>query len=649
MSVTAVHTLDRVVIRFAGDSGDGMQLTGDRFTVDSALAGNDISTLPNFPAEIRAPAGTLPGVSSFQLHFADYDIMTPGDRPDVLVAMNPAALKANIADLPRGGLLIVDSADFSKRNLAKVGYGSNPLEDGTLADYQLHALDLTGITVAAVKEFGLGRKEASRSKNMFALGMLTWLYSRPTEATVDFIADKFAKKPEIRDANIAAFKAGYAFGETTETFAVRYEVAPAPVPAGDYRQISGNAALAYGLIVGAHKAGLPMFLGAYPITPASDVLHELSKHKRFGVTTFQAEDEIAAIGAALGASFAGHLGVTASSGPGIALKAETVGLGVMTELPMVVCDIQRAGPSTGMPTKTEQADLLQVMYGRNGEAPVPVLAAQSPSDCFATAIEAIDIAVTYRTPVIILSDGYLANGAEPWRLPSIDDIASIDPRQEPAPEADAETFLPYSRDPETLARPWAIPGTPGLEHRIGGIEKADGTGNISYDPANHEKMTELRAKKVAGIADRLPELTVDDPDGADLLVLGWGSTFGPITAAVRRVRAAGGRIAQAHLRHLNPFPKNLGEVLRRYDRVVVPEMNSGQLAMMLRAEFLVDIQSYSRVRGLPISLSELASDLLAMLGLPRPEDVGDEPDGDHDPISEPGRPAGSEPSKEENA
>ncbi|OYN88987.1 2-oxoacid:acceptor oxidoreductase subunit alpha [Parenemella sanctibonifatiensis] len=646
--MTAVHTLDRVVIRFAGDSGDGMQLTGDRFTVDSALAGNDISTLPNFPAEIRAPAGTLPGVSSFQLHFADYDIMTPGDRPDVLVAMNPAALKANIADLPRGGLLIVDSADFSKRNLTKVGYDSNPLEDGTLADYQLHALDLTGITVAAVKEFGLGRKEASRSKNMFALGMLTWLYSRPTEATVDFIADKFAKKPEIRDANIAAFKAGYAFGETTETFAVRYEVAPAPVPAGDYRQISGNAALAYGLIVGAHKAGLPMFLGAYPITPASDVLHELSKHKRFGVTTFQAEDEIAAIGAALGASFAGHLGVTASSGPGIALKAETVGLGVMTELPMVVCDIQRAGPSTGMPTKTEQADLLQVMYGRNGEAPVPVLAAQSPSDCFATAIEAIDIAVTYRTPVIILSDGYLANGAEPWRLPSIDDIASIDPRQEPAPGADAETFLPYSRDPETLARPWAIPGTPGLEHRIGGIEKADRTGNISYDPANHEKMTELRAQKVAGIADRLPEITVDDPDGADLLVLGWGSTFGPITAAVRRVRAAGGSIAQAHLRHLNPFPKNLGEVLRRYDKVVVPEMNSGQLAMMLRAEFLVDIQSYSRVRGLPISLSELASDLLAMLGLPRPEDVGDEPDGDHDPISEPGHPAGSEPSKEEN-
>ncbi|OYN87514.1 2-oxoacid:acceptor oxidoreductase subunit alpha [Parenemella sanctibonifatiensis] len=647
--MTAVHTLDRVVIRFAGDSGDGMQLTGDRFTVDSALAGNDISTLPNFPAEIRAPAGTLPGVSSFQLHFADYDIMTPGDRPDVLVAMNPAALKANIADLPRGGLLIVDSADFSKRNLAKVGYGSNPLEDGTLTDYQLHALDLTGITVAAVKEFGLGRKEASRSKNMFALGMLTWLYSRPTEATVDFIADKFAKKPEIRDANIAAFKAGYAFGETTETFAVRYEVAPAPVPAGDYRQISGNAALAYGLIVGAHKAGLPMFLGAYPITPASDVLHELSKHKRFGVTTFQAEDEIAAIGAALGASFAGHLGVTASSGPGIALKAETVGLGVMTELPMVVCDIQRAGPSTGMPTKTEQADLLQVMYGRNGEAPVPVLAAQSPSDCFATAIEAIDIAVTYRTPVIILSDGYLANGAEPWRLPSIDDIPAIDPRQEPAPEADAETFLPYSRDPETLARPWAIPGTPGLEHRIGGIEKADGTGNISYDPANHEKMTELRAQKVAGIADRLPEITVDDPDGADLLVLGWGSTFGPITAAVRRVRAAGGSIAQAHLRHLNPFPKNLGEVLRRYDKVVVPEMNSGQLAMMLRAEFLVDIQSYSRVRGLPISLSELASDLLAMLGLPRPEDVGDEPDGDHDPISEPAHPAGAELSKEENA
>ncbi|MDX6321886.1 MAG: 2-oxoglutarate/2-oxoacid ferredoxin oxidoreductase subunit alpha, partial [Propionibacteriaceae bacterium] len=422
-----VHTLDRVVIRFAGDSGDGMQLTGDRFTADSAVFGNDISTLPNFPAEIRAPAGTLPGVSSFQLHFANYDIMTPGDRPDVLVAMNPAALKANIADLPRGGVIIVDTADFTKRNLAKVGYDTNPLEDGSLTDYQLHSLDLTGMTVEAVKQFGLSRKDASRAKNMFALGLLSWLYHRPTEGTLNFLSRKFATKPDIRDANITAFKTGYAFGETTEVFAVTYEVAPAPMPAGQYRQISGNLALAYGLITGARKAGLPLFLGSYPITPASDVLHELSKHKRFGVTTFQAEDEIAGVGAALGASFAGHLGVTTTSGPGVALKAETIGLAVMTELPLLICDVQRAGPSTGMPTKTEQADLLQVMFGRNGESPVPVIAAQSPADCFDTAIEATRIAIKYRTPVILLSDGYIANGAEPWPVPDLSAIATIDP------------------------------------------------------------------------------------------------------------------------------------------------------------------------------------------------------------------------------
>ena len=615
-----VHTLDRVVIRFAGDSGDGMQLTGDRFTADSATFGNDISTLPNFPAEIRAPQGTLPGVLSFQLHFANYDIMTPGDRPDVLVAMNPAALKANIADLPRGGLIIADSADFSKRNLAKVGYDSNPLEDDSLADYQLHALDLTGMTVEAVKEFGLSRKDASRAKNMFALGLLSWLYGRPTEGTLKFLATKFARKPDIRDANITAFKTGYAFGETTEVFAVTYEVPPAPMPAGTYRQISGNVALAYGLVTGARKAGLPMFLGAYPITPASDVLHELSKHKRFGVTTFQAEDEIAGVGAALGASFAGQLGVTTTSGPGVALKAETVGLAVMTELPLVICDIQRAGPSTGMPTKTEQADLLQVMYGRNGEAPVPVLAAQSPADCFDIAIEAIRIAIKYRTPVFVLSDGYIANGAEPWPVPDLSAIPTIDPDFASTPNAtDAagnDVFLPFKRDPETLARPWAIPGTAGLQHRIGGIEKAKDTGAVSYDPANHDEMVRTRQAKVDGIARDLPEVVVDDPDehegfGASVLVLGWGSTYGPITAAVRRVRKTGRRIAQAHLRHLNPFPDNLGEVLRRYERVIVPEMNLGQLATMLRAKYLVDVHSYSRVRGLPISLSELAADLEA--------------------------------------
>ncbi|MGO4956281.1 2-oxoacid:acceptor oxidoreductase subunit alpha [Luteococcus sp. Sow4_B9] len=607
--MTGVEVLERVVIRFAGDSGDGMQLTGDRFTHDSATMGNDISTLPNFPAEIRAPQGTLPGVSSFQVHFANFDIVTPGDHPDVLVAMNPAALKANLKDLPRGGLVLVDTAEFTKRNLTKVGYEANPLEDGSLTDYQVVALDLTGLAVGSVKEFGLGRKESARSKNMFALGLLNWLYSRPTEGTEQFLAEKFAKKPEIRDANIAAFRAGYAYGETTEEFAVRYEVAKAPMQPGIYRQISGNLATSYGLIVGAEKAGLQLFLGSYPITPASDILHELSKHKDQGVITFQAEDEIAGVGAALGASFAGALGVTSTSGPGIALKAETIGLGVMTELPLVVVDVQRAGPSTGMPTKTEQADLLQVMYGRNGEAPLPVLAPATPADCFEMAVEAVRIAVTYRTPVIFLSDGYLANGAEPWRIPEIDQIPQIDPNFATGPN-DGEDFLPYKRDPETLARAWAKPGTPGLEHRIGGIEKADGTGNISYDPANHDHMVRLRQAKVDGIVRDIPDVEVDDPTGdAKVLVLGWGSTYGPIAAAVRRVRKDGRAIAQTHVRHLNPLPANLGEVLKRYEKVIVPEMNLGQFAMMLRAKYLVDVQSYSRVFGLPISLNELAADL----------------------------------------
>ncbi|MGJ6980084.1 2-oxoacid:acceptor oxidoreductase subunit alpha [Aestuariimicrobium soli] len=617
-NVTKVQTLDRVVIRFAGDSGDGMQLTGDRFTAEAATFGNDISTLPNFPAEIRAPQGTLPGVSSFQLHFANYDIVTPGDRPDVLVAMNPAALKANIGDLAHGGLVIVDTADFTKRNLTKVGYEANPLEDDSLASYQVVPLDLTAMTIGAVEQFGLGRKDSSRAKNMFALGLLSWLYSREDGGTERFLGEKFATKPDIRDANIAAYKAGYAFGETTEVFAHRYEVSPAKMPAGRYRQVNGNTATALGLITGAQKAGLTLFLGTYPITPASDVLHELSKRKNFGVYTFQAEDEIAAVGAAVGASFAGALGVTSTSGPGMALKQETIGLALMTELPLVVVDVQRAGPSTGMPTKTEQADLLQVIHGRNGEAPVPVIAAASPADCFDTAIEAVRIAVKYRTPVVMLSDGYLGNGAEPWKLPDLADIPAIDPgfaTETNATDAQGKpVFQPYLRDEETLARPWAIPGTPGLEHRIGGIEKAVNTGNVSYDPANHDLMVRTRQAKVDGIVRDIPDLVVDDPSGeAKVLVVGWGSTFGPITAAVRRVRATDRTIAQIHLRHLNPMPANVGEILKRYDKVIVPEMNLGQLTMLLRAKFLVDAQCFSRVRGLPISPSELAAELTEVI------------------------------------
>ena len=617
--MTEVTTVDHVVIRFAGDSGDGMQLTGDRFTHDTAVAGNDFSTLPNFPAEIRAPAGTVAGVSSFQLHFADFDIRTPGDRPDVLVAMNPAALKANLGDLPRGGLIIADTADFTPRNLAKVGYAADPLTDGSLSDYQVHALDLSGQASAAVAALGLGRKEAARTKNMYALGLLDWLYGRPTENTIAFLETKFAKAPQIRDANIAALKAGYAFGETTEVFANRYKVAPAPVPSGTYRQISGNRALAYGLMAGAAKAGLQLFLGAYPITPASDVLHHLAAAKAAGVLTFQAEDEIAAVGAALGASFAGQLGVTTTSGPGLALKMETIGLAVMLELPLVICDIQRAGPATGMPTKTEQADLTQALFGRHGEAPLPVIAPQSPGDCFSAAYEAVKLAVDYRTPVILLSDGYLANGAEPWAVPDLASLPAIDPAFATEPNRPDGEFWPYLRD-DKLARAWAVPGTPGLEHRIGGIEKADGTGAVSYDPANHEFMVQLRQRKVDGIASVVPDVVVDDPSGqARILVLGWGSTYGPISAAARRVRGSGRNLATAHVRHLNPLPANLGEVLRRYQRVLVPEMNLGQLAMVLRAKYLVDVQPYSRVRGLPISLSELAADLIELIDLTEEE------------------------------
>ncbi|WP_405500432.1 2-oxoacid:acceptor oxidoreductase subunit alpha [Streptomyces niveus] len=611
--VKEVRRLDRVIIRFAGDSGDGMQLTGDRFTSETASFGNDLSTLPNFPAEIRAPAGTLPGVSSFQLHFADHDILTPGDAPNVLVAMNPAALKANIADVPRGADIIVNTDEFTKRPMAKVGYLTSPLEDGSLEAYQLHPVPLTTLTIEALKDFGLSRKEAERSKNMFALGLLSWMYHRPTEGTEQFLRTKFAKKPNIAEANVAAFRAGWNFGETTEDFAVSYEVAPATTafPAGTYRNISGNLALSYGLIAASHQADLPLYLGSYPITPASDILHELSRHKNFGVRTFQAEDEIAAIGAALGAAFGGSLAVTTTSGPGVALKSETIGLAVSLELPLLVVAIQRGGPSTGLPTKTEQADLLQAMYGRNGEAPVPVVAPRTPADCFDAAIEAARIAVTYRTPVFLLSDGYLANGSEPWRIPEPGELPDLGVQFATGPNHTlpdgTEVFWPYKRDPHTLARPWAVPGTPGLEHRIGGIEKQDGTGNISYDPANHDFMVRTRQAKIDNID--VPDLTVDDPDSARTLVLGWGSTYGPITAAVRRLRTAGHPIAQAHLRHINPFPRNLGEVLKRYDKVVVPEMNLGQLAALLRAKYLIDAHSYNQVNGMPFKAEQLATAL----------------------------------------
>nr|WP_202559563.1 2-oxoacid:acceptor oxidoreductase subunit alpha [Streptomyces sp. SID5914] len=603
--------MDRVIIRFAGDSGDGMQLTGDRFTSETASFGNDLSTLPNFPAEIRAPAGTLPGVSSFQLHFADHDILTPGDAPNVLVAMNPAALKANVGDLPRGAEIIVNTDEFTRRAMQKVGYDTSPLEDGSLDGYHLHPVPLTTLTVEALKEFDLSRKEAERSKNMFALGLLSWMDHRPTEGTEKFLRSKFAKKPEIAAANIAAYRAGWNFGETTEDFAVSYEVAPAATafPPGTYRNISGNLALAYGLIAASRQTDLPLFLGSYPITPASDILHELSRHKNFGVRTFQAEDEIAGIGAALGAAFGGSLAVTTTSGPGVALKSETIGLAVSLELPLLVVDIQRGGPSTGLPTKTEQADLLQAMYGRNGEAPVPVVAPRTPADCFEAALEAARIAVTYRTPVFLLSDGYLANGSEPWRIPERDELPDLAVRFAQGPnhtlDDGTEVFWPYQRDPHTLARPWAVPGTPGLEHRIGGIEKQDGTGNISYDPANHDFMVRTRQAKVDGI--EVPDLDVDDPDGARTLVLGWGSTYGPITAAVRRIRKEGGLVAQAHLRHLNPFPANLGDILGRYDKVVVPEMNLGQLATLIRAKYLVDAQSYNQVNGMPFKAEQLAT------------------------------------------
>ena len=614
MSAKPVERIDHVVVRFAGDSGDGMQLTGDRFTSETALLGNDLATFPDFPAEIRAPAGSLPGVSGFQVHFADHDILTPGDRPGVLVAMNPAALKANLEDVPAGGTLIVNTDAFNDRNLQKAGYATNPLEDGSLANYHLHEVALTTMTIEALKGIeGVTSREAERSKNFFALGLMSWLYHRPVEGTLEFIGSKFGKRPEIAEANTRAFRAGYNYGETSEDFAVSYEIAPAKLTPGTYRQITGNTALSYGLIAASKLSGLPLFLGAYPITPASSILEELARYKNFGVITFQAEDEIAAAGAALGAAFGGALGVTTSAGPGVVLKAETIGLGVALELPLLMLNIQRAGPSTGMPTKPEQADLLMVLFGRNSESPVPVIAASTPSQCFHAAIEAARIALKYRTPVYLLSDAYLANGSEPWLIPEVSGLPDISTEFATKPN-EGDEFFPYKRDPETLARPWAVPGTPGLEHRIGGLEKADGSGSISYDPDNHDRMVRLRARKIAGIAADIPLLDVDDPDGdAKTLVLGWGSTYGPIGAAVRRVRAAGHKVARAHLHYLNPFPRNTGEVLRRYEKVLIPEMNLGQLALLIRAEFLVDAIGYNEVRGRPFQSSELADAITALV------------------------------------
>src|SRR5690242_7055688 len=588
-----------------------MQLTGGRFTSETALLGNDLASFPDFPAEIRAPAGSLPGVSGFQLHFADHDILTPGDAPNVLVAMNPAALKTNLKDLPPSGVLVVDKDAFTDRNLQKAGYDGNPLDDGSLDSYEVHAIPLTSMTIEALKEIeGITKREAERSKNMFALGLMSWLYGRPTEGTIDFLRRKFAKRPEIAEANVKAFQTGYAFGETTEAFAVQYEVRPAALKPGLYRNITGNQALAYGLIAASVKSGLPLFLGAYPITPASSVLEELARHKNFGVRTFQAEDEIAAVGAALGAAFGGALGVSTSSGPGIVLKQETIGLGITLELPLVIVDIQRAGPSTGMPTKPEQADLLGVLFGRNSESPVPVIAAATPSDCFDAAIEAARIAVKFRTPVFLLSDAYLANGSEPWLLPDADAIPPIDPG---FAEANGGEFEPYRRDQETLARPWAIPGTAGFEHRIGGLEKQDVTGNVNYEPLNHERMVRLRAEKVAAIVQDVPDaVPAGDPSG-ELLIVAWGSTHGPVTAALKAQRAKGRRIGHVHLRHLNPMPKNLGEVLGRYDKILVPEMNMGQLVMLLRAKFLVDAQGYNKIQGKPFKQSEIEEKIEEML------------------------------------
>jgi 2-oxoglutarate ferredoxin oxidoreductase subunit alpha len=602
----AIEERERVVVRFAGDSGDGMQLAGSRFTDATAVLGNDLATLPNFPAEIRAPAGTLAGVSAFQIHFASRDILTPGDAPNVLVAMNPAALKANLSEIDRGATIIVNEDAFSKRNLEKAGYDANPLEDGSLSEYRVHRIPMTALTTRAVEGIeDASTRDAGRAKNLFALGVLSWLYGRPTEVTERWIEQKFARRPAVMQANLAAFNAGWSFGETTELLDVQYRVKPATgVPPGTYRNVNGTAALSMGLIAASARSHLPLVLASYPITPASELLHELSRHASFGVTTIQAEDEIAAAGIALGAAFGGRLGVTATSGPGMDLKAETIGLAVMLELPLIVVDVQRAGPSTGMPTKTEQSDLLMALYGRHGESPLPVLAPSTAAGCFEIAFEAVRIAVRYRTPVIILSDSFIASSSEPWRIPEVRELPQIDPDFAEPPAEGEGPFMPYARD-ERLARPWAAPGIRGLQHRIGGIEKADITGNISYDAANHARMTELREAKVAGIAQDIPALEVDSEPGANLLVLGWGSSEGAIRAGVSRAREAGLRVASAHLRHLNPLPANVGDVLRSFERVLVPEMNTGQLAQVLRARYLVDVESFCKVQGQPLFSGEI--------------------------------------------
>jgi 2-oxoglutarate/2-oxoacid ferredoxin oxidoreductase subunit alpha len=611
--------LDQVIVRFAGDSGDGMQLTGDRFTTSSALIGNDLATFPDFPAEIRAPAGTLNGVSAFQVHISDHEILTPGDAPNVLVAMNPAALKANIGLMEKGTVLIVNSDSFEERDLAKAGYEANPLTDGSLSAYTVYEVPMTSITKEVGKEAGVKPRDAERSKNFFALGLVSWLYTRPVDPTVEWIAERFGSKPEVAEANMRAFRAGFDFGETAELFESNYEVKPATFEKGEYVNVTGNSALAWGLITASRLAGVPLFLGSYPITPASDILHELSRRKEFGIRTFQAEDEIAGIGAALGASFGGALGVTTTSGPGLDLKSETIGLAINLELPLVVVDVQRGGPSTGLPTKTEQADLLHAMYGRHSEAPLPILAPQTPSDCFAIAIEATRLAVKYRTPVIVLSDGYLANGAEPWRLPDLDALEPIDPEFASEPnhvdEDGRATFWPYVRDQDTLARPWAPPGLPGLEHRIGGLEKEDGSGNVSYEGVNHERMVHLRRDKIAGIAAEIPLVEVNDETGdAQLLLVSWGSTYAAVLAGVKRVRARGMKAAHVHLRHLNPLPSNLGEVLRSYSQILVPEINLGQLSRILRAEYLVDAQTMSKMQGVPFRVGEIEAAITALLG-----------------------------------
>ena len=602
--------LERAVVRFAGDSGDGMQLTGEQFTTESAWAGNDIATLPNFPAEIRAPAGTLFGVSSFQLQFGSQRVYTPGDRLDCLVSMNPAALKVHLRDLKPGGLLIVNTAAFDKRNLDKAGYAADPLDDPTLAErYRLHKVDMTGLTHEALKDLSLNAKEKDRCKNFFALGLVSWIYTRPLEPTLDWIGKRFAKNTVLADANTRVLKAGHAFGETAEIFGEHYAIEPADMPPGLYRAMTGNRALAWGLLAAAERSKLVIVYGAYPITPASGVLEELAMHKRFRIRTIQAEDEIAAVTAAIGASFGGAVGVTGSSGPGIALKGEGIGLAVTAELPLVVFNIQRAGPSTGMPTKTEQADLMQALYGRNSESPVVVLAPATPGDCFYIAYEAVRIAVKYMAPVIVLSDGFLANGSEPWLIPDVTTLPPIDVEF----RTESEGFFPYLRDPATLARPWVRPGTPGLEHRIGGLEKQDVTGNISYDAENHDHMVRTRAEKVRRVAQEISPTTINGPATGDVLVVGWGGTFGSITAAVERAQTEGKSVASVHLRYLNPLPPDLGHILREYRRVLVPEINSGQLVRVLRAEYLVDAVGFNRVRGLPLASDEIYDAITQLL------------------------------------